>query len=150
MPGSTSIKTLLNVHLLFLPCSAAFISQKHALSLFSLFLSSLFTFMFLFPEGWTSVMPCHLQKLQLIQNECSRVLYQNLKFGPHYSLCCTGSQYNIALLYKILLLTYKPMDGLSVPGPSCLLRSKVAGSLLVPRIMKTTGGARTFPSQPSS
>ncbi|KAI5087106.1 hypothetical protein C0J45_24357, partial [Silurus meridionalis] len=55
--------------------------------------------------------------------------------------------------YKILLLTYKALNGLAPQylsellyqyDPPCLLRSKGAGCLLVPQIMKTTAGGTAF------
>ncbi|KAI5619026.1 serine/threonine-protein kinase TNNI3K, partial [Silurus asotus] len=55
--------------------------------------------------------------------------------------------------YKILLLTYKALNGLAPQylsellyqyDPPRLLRSKGAGYLLVPQIMKTTAGGRSF------
>ncbi|KAI5614735.1 hypothetical protein C0J50_3444, partial [Silurus asotus] len=55
--------------------------------------------------------------------------------------------------YKILLLTYKALNSLAPQylsellyqyDPPHLLRSKGAGYLLVPQIMKTTAGGRSF------
>ncbi|KAI5098689.1 hypothetical protein C0J45_10828, partial [Silurus meridionalis] len=55
--------------------------------------------------------------------------------------------------YKILLLTYKALNGLAPQylsellyqyDPPRLLRSKGAGYLLVPQIKKTTAGGRSF------
>ncbi|KAI5611069.1 hypothetical protein C0J50_9268, partial [Silurus asotus] len=94
-------------------------------------------------------------KLQLVQNAAARVLTRSRKYDH-----ITPVLISLHLLpikshtdYKILLLTYKALNGLTPQylsellyqyDPPRLLRSKGAGYLLVPQIMKTTAGGGSF------
>uniref|UniRef100_A0AAR2M4G4 Reverse transcriptase domain-containing protein n=1 Tax=Pygocentrus nattereri TaxID=42514 RepID=A0AAR2M4G4_PYGNA len=101
---------------------------------------------------------CHsksLNKLQLVQNAAARVLTRTRKFD-HISPVLSALHWlpvKFCIDYKILLLTYKALNGLapqylsellSYYEPSRLLRSQGAGLLLVPRINKATSGGRAF------
>ncbi|KAI5606342.1 hypothetical protein C0J50_10100, partial [Silurus asotus] len=103
-------------------------------------------------SGWSS--KCKY-KLQLVQNAAARVLTRSRKydhitpvlFSLHWLLIKSRID------YKTLLLTYKALNGLAPQylsellyqyDPPLLLRSKSAGYLLVPQIMKTTAGGRSF------
>ncbi len=66
---------------------------------------------------------------------------------------CIASLLNIILICKILLITYKALNGLAPPYlsellmhycPSRLLRSQNSGQLIIPRISKSTAGGRSF------
>ena len=96
-----------------------------------------------------------LNKLQLVQNAAARVLTRTRKFD-HISPVLSNLHWlpvKFRIEYKILLLTYKALNGLaptylteliSYYKPSRDLRSQSAGSLLVPRINKVTSGSRAF------
>ncbi len=65
---------------------------------------------------------------------------------------CTGSLLNI-VDFKILLITYKALNGLAPQylskllshySPPRPLRSQNSGHLIIPRISKSTAGGRTF------
>ncbi len=75
-----------------------------------------------------------------------------------YSLATYWLPIKFRISYKILLLTYKALNGsapayltsllsrynLSRYNPSCSLRSQNSGLLVVPRIAKSTKGGRAF------
>ena len=96
-----------------------------------------------------------LNKLQLVQNAAARVLTRTRKFD-HISPVLSTLHWlpvKFRIDYKILLLTYKALNGLAPQylsellshyEPSRLLRSQGAGLLLVPRINKVTSGGRAF------
>jgi len=86
-----------------------------------------------------------INKLQLVQNAAARVLTRTRRYEHITPIFCID--------FKILLLTYKALNGLAPQylskllvsyDPPRLLRSKDAGCLSVPRIMKNTAGGRAF------
>ncbi|KAI5106473.1 hypothetical protein C0J45_4170, partial [Silurus meridionalis] len=89
-----------------------------------------------------------INKLQLVQNAAARVLTKSRKYDHItpvlISLHWLPSKSRID--YKILLLTYKVnlSELLYQYDPLRLLRSKGAGYLLAPQIMKTTAGGKSF------
>ncbi|KAI5092227.1 hypothetical protein C0J45_17858, partial [Silurus meridionalis] len=96
-----------------------------------------------------------INKLQLVQNAAARVLTRSRKYGHITPVLISLHWLPIKsrIDYKILLLTYKAINGLTPQylskllyqyDPPRLLRSKGAGYLLVPQIMKTTAGGRSF------
>ncbi|KAF7702428.1 hypothetical protein HF521_001711, partial [Silurus meridionalis] len=96
-----------------------------------------------------------INKLQLVQNAAARVLTRSRKYDHITPVLISLHWLPIKsrIDYKILLLTYKALNGLALQylsellyryDPPCLLRSKGAGYLLVPQIMKTTAGGRSF------
>ncbi|KAI5620958.1 hypothetical protein C0J50_19451, partial [Silurus asotus] len=96
-----------------------------------------------------------INKLQLVQNAAARVLTRSRKYD-HISPVLFSLHWlpiKSHIDYKILLLMYKALNGLAPQYLSELLcqydrlrlfRSKGAGYLLVPQIMKTTAGGRSF------
>ncbi len=96
-----------------------------------------------------------INKLQVVQNAAARVLTRLRKYDHItpilQSLHWLHIKYRIS--YKILLLTYKALNGsapaylTSLPSrynPSRSLRSQNSGLLVVPRIAKSTKGGRAF------
>ncbi len=96
-----------------------------------------------------------INKLQIVQNAVARVLTRSRKYDhitPIYSPC-TGYIIKFRICYKILLLTYKALNGLSPAYLTNLLsrynttrslRLQNSGLLVVPRIAKSTKEGRTF------
>uniref|UniRef100_A0A3B1JNM0 Reverse transcriptase domain-containing protein n=1 Tax=Astyanax mexicanus TaxID=7994 RepID=A0A3B1JNM0_ASTMX len=96
-----------------------------------------------------------LHKLQLVQNAAARVLTRARKFD-HITPILSSLHWlpvRFCIDYKILLLTYKSLNGLAphylqellTPyNPPRSLRSQDAGLLLVPRIRKNYAGGRAF------
>ncbi|XP_060760437.1 uncharacterized protein LOC132870681, partial [Neoarius graeffei] len=96
-----------------------------------------------------------INKLQLVQNAAARVLTRTRKYDHIMPVLSTLHWLPIKFRidYKILLLTFKALNGLApqylselllLYDPPRLLRSKGAGYLLVPRIVKATSGGRAF------
>ncbi len=96
-----------------------------------------------------------INKLQVVQNAAARVLTRSRKYDHItpilQSLHWLPIKYRIS--YKILLLTYKALNGLAPAyltsllsryNPSRSLRSQNSGLLIVPRIAKSTKGGRAF------
>ncbi len=96
-----------------------------------------------------------INKLQVVQNAAARVLTRSRKYDHItpilQSLHWLPIKYCIS--YKILLLTYKALNGLAPAyltsllsryNPSRSLRSQNSGLLVVPRIAKSTKGGRAF------
>ena len=96
-----------------------------------------------------------INKLQLVQNTAAQVLTRTRKYdhiSPVLSkLLWLPIKHHIN--FKILLITYKALNGLAPQylsellthyGPSRLLRSQNSGQLLIPRISKSTAGGRSF------
>ncbi len=96
-----------------------------------------------------------INKLQVVQNAAARVLTRSRKYDHItpilQSLHWLPIKYRIS--YKILLLTYKALNGLAPAyltsllsryNPSRSLRSQNSGLLVVPRIAKSTTGGRAF------
>ncbi|XP_029284776.1 uncharacterized protein LOC115006618, partial [Cottoperca gobio] len=99
-----------------------------------------------------------LKTLQLIQNAAARVLTRTRKWD-HITPVLAALHWlpvKYRIEFKILLLTYKSIKGqapaylkdLIVPyKPTRALRSQTAGLLVVPRVSKSTMGARAFSYQ---
>ncbi len=105
-------------------------------------------------------LPCkahwhHAGLLWMVQNAAARVLTRSRKYDHItpilQSLHWLPIKYCIS--YKILLLTYKALNGLAPAyltsllsryNPSRSLRSQNSGLLVVPRIAKSTKGGRAF------
>ncbi|KAI5614215.1 hypothetical protein C0J50_11162, partial [Silurus asotus] len=94
-------------------------------------------------------------KLQLDPNVAARVLTRSKKYDHITPVLISLHWLPIKshIDYKILLLKYKALNSLAQQylsellyqyDPPRLLRSKGAGYLLVPQIMKTTAGGRSF------
>ena len=96
-----------------------------------------------------------INRLQLVQNAAARVLTRTRKYDHITpilsSLHWLPVKYRID--YKLLLLTYKALNGLAPMyltslltryNPSRSLRSQNSGLLVVPRISKSTKGGRAF------
>ncbi len=94
-----------------------------------------------------------INKLQVVQNAAARVLTRSRKYDHItpilQSLHWLPIKYRIS--YKILLLAYKALNGLTPAyltsllsryNPSRSLRSQNSGLLVVPRIAKSTKGGR--------
>ncbi len=96
-----------------------------------------------------------INKLQVVQNAAARVLTRSRKYDHITpilrSLHWLPIKFNIS--YKILLLTYKALNGLAPAyltsllaryNPSRSLRLQISGLLVVPRIAKSTKGVELF------
>ncbi len=96
-----------------------------------------------------------INKLQVVQNAAARVLTRSRKYDHITpilrSLHWLPIKFNIS--YKILLLTYKALNGLAPAyltsllaryNPSHSLRLQISGLLVVPRIAKSTKGVELF------
>ncbi len=93
--------------------------------------------------------------LQIVQNAVARVLTR-LRRYDHITLILQSLHWlpiKFRISYKILLLTYKALNGLAPAyltsllsryNPTRSLRSQNSGLLVVPRITKSTKGGRTF------
>ncbi|XP_048870189.1 uncharacterized protein LOC125742326 [Brienomyrus brachyistius] len=96
-----------------------------------------------------------LHKLQMVQNAAARVLTNTKKFD-HITPVLSSLHWlpvKSRIDYKILLLTYKALNGLTPEylsellttyNPPRLLRSQAMGYLLVPRVERATAGCRAF------
>ncbi len=87
-----------------------------------------------------------INKLQMVQNAAARVLTRTRKYD-HIS------PIKHFIDFKILLITYKALNGLapqylsellSYYSPPHLLRSQNYRHLIIPRISKSTAGGRSF------
>ncbi|KAL0148273.1 hypothetical protein M9458_056419 [Cirrhinus mrigala] len=96
-----------------------------------------------------------INKLQIVQNAAARVLTRSRKYDhitPILKCLHWLLPIRFRISYKILLLTYKALNGLapayltSLPryNPSRSLRSQNSELLVVPRIAKSTKGGRAF------
>ncbi len=96
-----------------------------------------------------------INKLQLVQNAASRVLTRTRKYDHISPVLSTLHWLPIKhhIDFKILLITYKALNGLAPQylselllhySPSRLLRSQNSGNLIIPRISKSTAGGRSF------
>ncbi len=94
-------------------------------------------------------------KLQMVQNAAARVLTRTRKYEHISPVLSTlhwlPSKHRID--FKILLMTYKALNGLAPQylsellshySPSRPLRSQNSGHLIIPRISKSTAGGRSF------
>ncbi|KAI5609350.1 hypothetical protein C0J50_9521, partial [Silurus asotus] len=96
-----------------------------------------------------------INKLQLVQNAAARVLTRARKYD-HITPILSSLHWlpvKFRIDYKLLLLTYKALNGLAPMYLSSLLtrynpprslRSQNSGLLVVPRIAKSTKGGRAF------
>ncbi len=96
-----------------------------------------------------------INKLQLVKNAAARVLTRTRKYDHISPVLSTLHWLPIkhCIDFKILLMTYKALNGLA---PQCLsellshyipphpLRSQNSGRLIIPRISKSTAGGRSF------
>ena len=96
-----------------------------------------------------------INKLQLVQNAAARVLTRTRKYDHISPVLSTLHWLPIKhrINFKILLITYKALNGLAPQylsellthyNPSRLLRSQNSGQLIIPRISKSTAGGRSF------
>ncbi len=96
-----------------------------------------------------------LNKLWMVQNAAARVLTRTRKYNHISPVLSTLHWLPIkhCIDFKILLITYKAINGLATKylsellsdySPSRLLRSQNSGHLIIPRISKSTAGGRSF------
>ncbi len=96
-----------------------------------------------------------INKLQMVQNAAARVLTRTRKYDHISPVLSTlhwlPTKHRID--FKILLITYKALNGLAPQylsellshySPSRPLRSQNSGHLIIPRISKSTAGGRSF------
>ncbi|KAF4075788.1 hypothetical protein AMELA_G00222680 [Ameiurus melas] len=97
----------------------------------------------------------NINKLQLVQNAAARVLTRTRRYDHITPILSTlhWLPVKFRIKFKILLITYKALHGLApqylsdllvLYDPPRLLRSKDAGYLILPRIVKSTAGGRAF------
>ncbi|XP_058237160.1 uncharacterized protein LOC131347216 [Hemibagrus wyckioides] len=96
-----------------------------------------------------------IHKLQLVQNAAASVLTRTRRY-EHITLILATLHWlpvKFRIDYKILLLTYRALNGLAPQylsdllvfyDPPHLLRSKGAGYLVVPQVAKATAEGRAF------
>ncbi|KAI2646872.1 putative RNA-directed DNA polymerase from transposon BS [Labeo rohita] len=96
-----------------------------------------------------------INKHQLVQNAAARVLTRTKKYDHISPVLSTLHWLPIkhCIDFKILLITYKALNGLAPQylsellshySPSRPLRSQNSGNLIIPRISKSTPGGRPF------
>ncbi len=96
-----------------------------------------------------------INKLQLVQNAAARVLTRTRKYDHIIPVLSTLHWLPIkhCIDFKILLITYKALNGLASQYLSellshynspHLLHSQNSGNLIIPRISKSTAGVRCF------
>ncbi len=98
---------------------------------------------------------CLINKLQMVQILAARVLTRTRKYYHISTVMSTLHWLPIKhrIDFKILLITYKALNGLAPQYLSKLLshysplhplRSQNSGHLIIPRISKSTAGGRSF------
>ncbi len=96
-----------------------------------------------------------INKLPMVQNAAARVLTRTRKYDHISPVMSTLHWLPIEhrIDFKILLITYKALNGLAPQylsellshySPPCPLRSQNSGHLIVPRISKSNPGGRSF------
>jgi len=97
-----------------------------------------------------------INKLQLVQNVAARILTRTRRYdhiSPVLSTTLHWLHIKHRIQFKILLITYKALNGLAPQylsallthySPSRQLRSQNSGQLIIPRISKSTAGGRSF------
>ncbi len=96
-----------------------------------------------------------INKPQMVQNAAARVLTRTRKYEHISSVLSTLYWLPIKqhIDFKILLITYKALNGLAPQylsellshySPSRPLHSQNSGHLIIPRISKSTAGGRSF------
>ncbi len=96
-----------------------------------------------------------INKLQMVQNASARVLTSTKKYDHISPVMSTLHWLPIKhrIDFKILLITYKALNGLAPQylsellthySPPRPLRSQNSGRLIIPRISKLTAGGRSF------
>ncbi len=94
-----------------------------------------------------------INKLQIVQNAAARVLTRSRNHITPILQSLHWLPIKFRISYKILLLTYKALNGLASAYltsllsryiPTRSLRSQNSGLLVVPRIAKSTKGGRAF------
>ncbi len=98
---------------------------------------------------------CLINNLQMVQNATARVLTRTRKYDHISPVMSTLHWLPIKhrIDFKILLITYKALNGLAPQylsellshySPPRPLRSQNSGNLIIPRISKSTAGGRSF------
>ncbi len=97
-----------------------------------------------------------INKLQMVQNAAARVLTKTRKYEQHISPVLSTLHwlpFRYCIDFKILLITYKALNGLAPQylsellshySPSHPLRSQNSGHLIIPIISKSTAGGRSY------
>ncbi len=104
---------------------------------------------------WGGCSACLINKLQIVQNAAARVLTRTRKYDHISPVLSTLHWLPIkhCIDFKILLITYKALNGLAPQylsellshySPPCPLSFQNSGHLIIPKISKSTAGSRSF------
>ncbi len=96
-----------------------------------------------------------INKLKMVQNAAARVLTKSRKYDHISPVLSTLNWLSInhCIDFKILLITYKALNGLASQylsellshySPPRPLRSQNSGHLIIPRMSKSSAGGRSF------